>query len=202
MSPDPLQLPRKAKLKLTDRIANPIDLTQHFPFMVAVVTNLLQLSKDATIRSISNLEPREFRVLLNVGSYMPIKSADIAYLGRLDSYTVSRAVKTLLSSGLIEVVESSKNRKIKNLILTAEGESLYKKLSQSLSTRTSKLESVLNNDEKKELLRMLSLIERKAESMIATHAIEAREQGKSISTDQKEIVRWYKKSLKASGRVS
>ena len=91
----------KIKFSLTERTDNPLDLYQHLPFQIAVVTNLLQLNKDAAIRKITNLEPREFRVLLNVGSFMPIKAADIAYLGRLDSYTVSRAVKSLAKEKLI-----------------------------------------------------------------------------------------------------
>jgi len=192
------ELHNKATFPLTTRIEEPLDLAQHFPFMIAVVTNLLQLNKDASIRKISDLDPREFRVLINIGSYMPIKAADIAYLGRLDSYTVSRAVKTLLSLHLIEIIPSKKNKKVKNLILSANGEGTYRDICKSISLRTSELESVLKHDEKQELLRLLSLLERKSESMIATHAMNELANGNEISADQKEIVRWYKKSAKSA----
>ncbi|MBV1910280.1 MAG: MarR family transcriptional regulator [Kangiellaceae bacterium] len=192
------KLHHKALLPLTSRIEDPLDLTKHFPFMIAVVTNLLQLSKDASIRKIANLEPREFRVLLNIGSYMPIKAADIAYLGRLDSYTVSRAVKVLRQGDLIEVVATENNKKIKNLVLTQQGEKIYREICDRLNKRTQELESVITIEEKIELLRLLSLLERKSESMIACNAMQELVAGNDISADQKEIVRWFKKSAKAT----
>jgi DNA-binding MarR family transcriptional regulator len=188
----------KISFELTNRIDNPLDLNKHFPFRLAVVINLLQLNKDATIRNITALEPREFRVLLNVGSYMPIKAADIAYLGRLDSYTVSRAVKTLMREELIRVEPSEINKKIKNLVLTDKGIEIYRRLCDSIEVRTDELESVLTPREKNELLRLLSVLESKSESMIANHAIEQTALGKNVSADQKEIVRWFRKSASAN----
>lgn len=142
----------------------------------------------------SRLEPREFRVLINIGSYMPIKSADIAYLGRLDSYTVSRAVKSLLSDSLIAIEEHPTNKKVKNLVLTDKGADLYRTVVDQIESRTQELESVLSETEREELLRMLALLESKSESMIANHAITARDLGLAIPADQKEIIRWYRKS--------
>jgi DNA-binding MarR family transcriptional regulator len=179
---------------LTSRIDEPFDLDRHFPFRIAVVTNLLQLNKDASIRRLSPLEPREFRVLINIGSYMPIKSADIAYLGRLDSYTVSRAVKSLLKEKLVEIEEHPTNKKVKNLVLTESGIELYREVVKQVDERTRELESVLTEPEKEELLRLLALLESKSESMIANHAITERDSGQPIPADQKEIIRWHRKS--------
>ena len=187
----------KAAFTLTSRIKKPLDLSSHLPFKFAVVTNLLQLNKDASIRKITSLEPREFRVLLNVGSYMPIKSADIAYLGRLDSYTVSRAVKVLMKDDLVNIEVSKKNLKIKNLVLTQKGIDIYHQLCASLNQRAELLESVLTDNEKSELMRMLELLEGQSEAMIANYAIEEQLANKDISADQKEIIRWYKKSKNA-----
>ena len=111
---------KKHQFKLSPSIDKPLDLYDHLPFQLAVVTNLLQLNKDALIKEISELEPRELRVLLNIGTFMPIKAADIAYLGRLDSYTVSRAVKKLIVAKLVLVEFASNNLKSKNLILSRE----------------------------------------------------------------------------------
>jgi len=180
---------------------NPLDLYQHLPFQVAVVTNLLQLNKDAAIRKITDLEPREFRVLLNVGSFMPIKAADIAYLGRLDSYTVSRAVKSLTNEQLIAVEPSQNNRKVKELVLTNKGLETYYRLCEAIKTRTLELESVLSKEEKNELMRLLLLIENKAEALMANHANQEQSAGRAISADQKEIIRWYKKSCAAPAAI-
>ncbi len=184
----------KIKFPLAERTDNPLDLYQHLPFQIAVVTNLLQLNKDAAIRKITNLEPREFRVLLNVGSFMPIKAADIAYLGRLDSYTVSRAVKSLTKEKLIDCELSKHNRKVKKLVLTGEGLKIYYRLCKAIKIRTLELESVISQNEIKELMRLLLLIENKAEAMMANHAKQEQLAGRMISADQKEIIRWHKKS--------
>jgi len=188
----------KANFPLTDRIDDPLDLNSHVPFRVAVVSNLLQLNKDPLIRDFSDLEPREYRVLLNIGSYMPIKAADIAYLGRLDTYTVSRAVKSLLKDELIDIELAENNRKIKNLVLTTKGVKVYRKLCLRIDKRTQELESVISKEEKAELIRLLELLESKSESMIAGHAAILQksefQQNKSIPADQKEIIRWHKKS--------
>ena len=103
------------------------------------MSNLLALNRDLSIRSLSNLEPREMRVLLNIGSYMPIKSADIAYQSRLDSSTVSRAVKVLLTKKLIEAKPDSVSKNIKYLTLTALGVDLYKQLINALEPRAQAL---------------------------------------------------------------
>lgn len=191
----------KVKFPLTQRTDNPLDLYQHLPFQIAVVTNLLQLNKDAAIRKITDLEPREFRVLLNIGSFMPIKAADIAYLGRLDSYTVSRAVKSLTKEQLIGVEPSEKNRKVKELVLTNKGLEIYYRLCETIKIRTLELESVLSADEKNELMRLLLLIEDKAEALMANHAKQEQSAGRAISADQKEIIRWHKKSCTAPNPV-
>jgi len=197
----------KANFPLTGRIDEPLDLNTHVPFRVAVVSNLLQLNKDPLIRDVSNLEPREYRVLLNIGSYMPIKATDIAYLGRLDTYTVSRAVKSLLKDELIKIELAKNNRKIKNLVLTKKGVQVYRKLCQRIVQRTQELESVISKKEKTELVRILELLESKSESMIASHANEQvtrqaselqSSENKKIPADQKEIIRWYKKSAASS----
>ncbi len=179
---------------MTTRIDAPLELYQHLPFQIAVVTNLLQLNKDAAIRKITDLDPREFRVLLNIGSYMPIKAADIAYLGRLDSYTVSRAVKSLLKDALVDIELSENNRKVKNLVLTARGVEIYHRLCECINARTLEMESVLTQSEKEQLMRLLALIENKAEAMMANHARDELLAGNEIATDQKEIIRWHKKS--------
>lgn len=191
----------KVKFPLTERTDNPLDLYQHLPFQIAVVTNLLQLNRDAAIRKITNLEPREFRVLLNVGSFMPIKAADIAYLGRLDSYTVSRAVKSLTKDKLIDVELSEHNRKVKKLVLTDQGLKIYYRLCEAIKVRTQELESVLSKNEINELMRLLLLIENKAEAMMANHAKQEQSAGQVISADQREIIRWHKKSCAAPNPV-
>jgi len=186
---------RKSAFQLSKRINKPLDLTTHLPYRVAVVSNLLALNRDWTIRELCDLEPREMRVLLNIGSYMPIKSADIAYQSRLDSYTVSRAVKKLTAKSLIEIETDPLNRNIKNLVLNNQGKSLYKKLSHAIEFRSNELESVLSPDELTNFFTMLEKIEDKSEEILAKQALSLIDEGKEPAADQKELIRWYRRKV-------
>ncbi|WP_426360095.1 MarR family winged helix-turn-helix transcriptional regulator [Pseudocolwellia sp. HL-MZ19] len=153
----------------------------------------MALNRDWKIRGLCDLEPREMRVLLNIGSYMPIKSADIAYQSRLDSYTVSRAVKKLHSLNLIDIEADKFGKNIKNLSLNEAGINLYHELTAALEPRSEELESVLTEKERVLFYNMLEKIEIKAESLLAEQAIEMIKQGQEPPADQKELIRWYKK---------
>ncbi len=187
---------RSNAFDLTKATENPLDLTNHLPFRVAVVSNLLALNRDWKIRNLSDLDPREMRVLLNIGSYMPIKSADIAYQSRLDSYTVSRAVKKLLSLGLIESKSDSQKKNVKNLLLSEQGEALYKHVSVAMDERSKQLESVLEKEELALFYQMLEKVENKAEKLLAEQALEMIKAGEDAPADQKELIRWHKKSTR------
>ncbi len=186
---------RKKVFELSRLVDKPLDLASHLPFRVAIVSNLLALNRDWKIRNLCDLEPREMRVLLNIGSYMPIKSADIAYQSRLDSYTVSRAVKKLQSLDLISIEADPTHKNIKNLSLKQKGVHLYKKLTSALEKRSTTLEDILSEEEKTQFYHTLEKIEDKAEQLLAQQALELIEKGNEPSADQKELIRWYRKGL-------
>lgn len=185
---------RSQAFELTKENENPLDLSNHLPFRVAVVSNLLALNRDWKIRNLSELDPREMRVLLNIGSYMPIKSADIAYQSRLDSYTVSRAVKKLLELNLIESQADAHKKNVKNLLLNDEGKKIYHQVVNAMDERSKQLESVLSEDELGQFYSMLEKVENKAEQLLAEQATGLIIEGLDAPADQKELIRWYKKS--------
>lgn len=185
---------RKRVFKLTERIENPLDLRAHMPFRVATASNLLALNRDMAIRAECELETREMRVLLNIGSYMPITAADIAYQSRMDSYTVSRATTTLKKLGLIDSENDPTNRRTKKLILTKEGIRIYEKLASMIDARAKAIEKVLAKTERRMLFDMLEKIEAETEKHLAEFALHEQNSGKELPADQKELVRWYRKS--------
>lgn len=157
---------------------------------------MLALNRDWKIRNLTNLDPREMRVLINIGSYMPVKSADIAYQSRLDSYTVSRAVKKLLALNLIESHQDELKKNVKNLVLNQAGKILYHQLTNAMDDRAKELESVLSEDEQAVFYDMLERIENKTEAFLAHQAAEFIHSGLEAPTDQKELIRWHKKTTK------
>ena len=129
---------------------------------------------------------------------MPIKAADIAYQSRIDSYNVSRAVKSLQNKGLIEVQLSEQSRNIKFLILNEKGTQLYHKVINSMEIRATELESALDENEQVQFFQMLEKIENKAEQILAEQALDKISDGENAPADQKELIRWYKKSNQTS----
>lgn len=184
---------RQKAFRLTDRIKAPLDLLNHLPFRIATASNLLTLNRDMTFRDICDLETREMRVLINIGSYMPINGADIAYQSRMDSYTVSRAAKVLRGKGLIDVEKDATNKRSKNFVLTPAGEEVYRRVVDAVEERSRVLESALSASERENFYDMLARVENKVEHLLAGQAISRLEEGSEIPADQKELVRWYKR---------
>lgn len=185
---------RKRAFQLTDRLKSPMDLLDHLPFRVATVSNLMALNRDLYIRDISDLEAREMRVLINIGSYMPINGADIAYQSRMDSYTVSRAAKFLRQKGLVDVEADETNKRNKNFVLTPKGEEVYRAIVDATEDRARAIDTALSTAEKEELFDMLARVENQVEHLLAGQAIKRLEAGQEVPADQRELIRWYKKS--------
>ncbi|RDX35653.1 MarR family transcriptional regulator [Kangiella sp. HD9-110m-PIT-SAG07] len=169
------------------------ELDAHLPYRLAVISNILQLGRDIEIRKITDLGSRELRVLLNVGTYSPVSAAQVAFQTKLDSYTISRGVKTLLSKNLIDKRALPNNKKEKLLFLTDEGKSIYQKITSSLSRRDEQLASFLSTKQRQKLVENLKKLEQQAVELLAQHAIAEQDSGNELSGDQKEIIRWYNK---------
>ena len=189
---------REQQFVLTDQLEAPFDLYRHLPFRLATLTNLLALDRDVDIRRASGLGLRELRVLLNVGSYMPIRAADVAYQTRLDTFTVSRAVKSLLKQKLIALESDVRDRRSSFLKLTSAGRAEYQRVAAVLATRDRAIARVLTAAERVQFESLLARLEEFTEAMLVTHAEGMLERGERISADQRELIRWRNRS--APGR--
>jgi DNA-binding MarR family transcriptional regulator len=186
---------REQHFRLTRAIAEPFDLYGHLPFRLATLTNLLALDRDVAIPRAGGLGLRELRVLLNVGSYMPIRAADVAFQTRLDPITVSRGVQTLLRLRLIRMSKDPSDRRSQFLSLTAAGESRYRRIVAVLAERDRAIADALTAAERAQLHALLARLERLAERWLAEHALEMLARGERISADQRELIRWRKRSI-------
>jgi DNA-binding MarR family transcriptional regulator len=188
---------RQRQFVLTRQLEAPFDLYRHLPFRLATLTNLLALDRDVAIRNASSLGLRELRVLLNIGSYMPIRAADVAYQTRLDTFTISRAVKTLLKHRLIRLQGDVRDRRAQFLTLTDSGRTEYRRIADVLAARDRALERVLTSTERSQLAAMLARLEEFTEAMLVENAEQMLARGERVSADQRELIRWRKRS--ASG---
>ncbi|WP_249331574.1 MarR family winged helix-turn-helix transcriptional regulator [Pseudoalteromonas rubra] len=183
---------RKRALAVTNLEKDALDLAAHVPFQVAVVSNLLSLDRDPVIRSLTELNTRELRVLLNVGSYGPITAAEISYQSRLDPYSVTRAVNALLKLELVQSTEIT--GKSKPVVLTTEGENIYHDVTAHVRKREQMLTAHMTADEKSLLETLLIKLELTAEEILAHEVTEMEAQGQVVTRDHKEMLRWHKRS--------
>lgn len=178
---------------LSERLTSPLDLEAHLPYRIATLSNLLVADRDPLVRTMTRLGLRELRVLLNVGSYMPVRAADIAYQTRLGAYTVSRAAKALAKQGLIRGAPDPEDSRNQLLELTSRGEALYRRLAVLLQTRAERIAEALTKAERDALFDMLSRLEDRAEEVLAEEARACASDGRSLTLDQKELLRWHRR---------
>lgn len=183
--------------QLSRLVEQPLDLYGHLPYQLAVVSNLLLLDRDPTIQALTELSARELRILLNIGSYGPVHAADIAYQSRLDPYSVSRAISVLLKQHMIEAV-SPASAKIKPMVLTAQGKLIYQQLCTELEQRAQRILQGIDAQDQQLLTRLLARLEWNAEQMVAEHCQYAVQQGKTLTREQQEMIRWQQRSQKGN----
>ncbi|WMN59694.1 MarR family winged helix-turn-helix transcriptional regulator [Pseudoalteromonas xiamenensis] len=177
---------RRDAFVLSTEIEKPFDLLAHFPYRIAIVSNLLILDRDPLIRYEMDLDARSIRVLLNIGSYSPITAADVAYQSRLDPYSVTRAINDLTKRGLVKPAELSVGR-AKPVMLSDEGVVLYRKLVELIEFRTEKLLAGLENDDIERLKVTLAAIEHNAEAMLAEHGQIVESKGEVLLVNSKNF---------------
>jgi DNA-binding MarR family transcriptional regulator len=184
----------KKRFPLSKTSPNPLDLYSHLPFRIAVLSNLLRVDRDPHVRRLTALGARELRILLNVGSYMPVKAADIAYQSRLDTHTVSRGIRTLLDSGLALLADDLTDRRSQLVSLTETGMELYSALVTVLERRSQRLAECLSEAEQVAIGELLSRLEMRAEEVLAEEVLEQPGAPDDLLADQKELLRWYRRS--------
>lgn len=184
---------RLQAFQLSSLTEQPFDLYAYLPYQLAVVSNLLLLDRDPKIRSLTDLNARELRILLNVGSYGPINAADIAYQSRLDPYSVSRALKVLRQRGMITPV-SPASGKSRPMVLSQQGQQVYQQLCGELDQRAQRLLQGVSEQEQQLLSRLLARLEGNAEQMLAEHCQQAVQQRDTLTREQQEFIRWQQRS--------
>ncbi|PSJ63652.1 winged helix DNA-binding protein [Pseudaminobacter soli (ex Li et al. 2025)] len=185
---------RKLTFPLSKAGGAPFDLEMHLPFRLAVLVNLLQAQRDPQVKAMTDLGLRELRVLLNVGAYMPVRAADIGYQTRLDPGTISRGVATLVERGFVVASSDPTDQRSSLVELTDSGRELYEQVAGVLGQRATEIEEVLDPGEREMLFDFLARLEDKAEEVLARHALERRRKGQSLSADQREMLRWYRRT--------
>jgi DNA-binding MarR family transcriptional regulator len=174
--------------------ATRFQLEQHLPFQIATAANLLAFDRDPELMAMTDLRLRELRVLVDVGSFGPVKASEISFKCRIDHFTISRAVKSLIDLGLISAEVDEQDKRASFLKLTDKGEALYARVVAVMEQREAAIIAAsLSQEERENLANMLKRVEQATEAMLAEKAREVMARDGDIPQDQKDIIKWHNK---------
>ncbi|PCI47783.1 MAG: hypothetical protein COB49_06760 [Alphaproteobacteria bacterium] len=159
-----LCLPQNNHGKMPDP---PINLYEHLPFQIGMVTNLIrQVTSDVYIRQ-SGLSAREWRVLAMLGCKGAMMPAQVAKDCGMDRATITRAVKNLEKLDYVFIGGDAADRRRKVLYLTDKGVEICEKIRPAMKARGLELQAVLSKTELKYYYQIMDKLQKKATRMLS-----------------------------------
>ena len=139
-------------------IREPVDLKHYLPYRVFKLTQNLAFRGKIEIDGVA-ISMRDWRILALLAATGPKTNREIAELNSLDSTTVSRAVKQLHETGLIDVRRSKRDGRMQLIALTQKGADTHDAISPERKRFAQEVESCLSKEELKGLYLALDKID-------------------------------------------
>ncbi len=108
---------------------------------------------------------REWRVISILGAYGGLTNGNVANALKTDAATVSRAVKVLKNSNLIDTLNSKKDRRKVLIYLTESGAKLYDKITPKRIETGKMIDSCFTYEELSSLHHLLNKLDRHLQHM-------------------------------------
>ncbi len=143
-----------------------LELDRFIPYRLSVLSNLVSRAFAQLYAERFDLAIAEWRVLAVLGIAAPLSASEVCERTAMDKVRVSRAVQSLLASGLIERGISADDRRRASLTLTRRGEAINAENAGRL--RLSKGALVLQGDESKPSPYGKNTLTRNTASMVET----------------------------------
>jgi len=148
--------------KPTSNTAMNLDIEDHIPYRISMLTNLIrQATTDKYIKQ-SNISGREWRVLSMIGIKGPMPAVDIVELTGMDKATITRAGNHLVKIGLLRRDTDENDARRKVLSLTPKGETECARIIPLMRDGGEKFDSALNERERIQLFKMLDKLKAEA----------------------------------------
>lgn len=106
----------------------------------------------------SGLKVTQYSLLRSLEWVQPIRMSELARVIRIDRTTLNRTIKPLLKAGLIEV-NSGKDSRAKNLMLTQFGKETLRKAEELWREAQTSLEDYLGAEELENLKELMKKLE-------------------------------------------
>ncbi|MBL4800310.1 MAG: winged helix-turn-helix transcriptional regulator [Emcibacter sp.] len=160
---DEPDLPQDARGKMPEP---PLDLYNHLPFQIGMLTNLIrQVTSDFYVQK-SGLSAREWRVLAMLGCQGPMIPAQIATATGMDRATITRAVSRLEALGYVFTGGDKADRRRKVLYLTEKAVEICDEIRPIMEVQGQELQNVLNKTELKYYYQIMDKLQVKAKQML------------------------------------
>ncbi len=144
-----------------------IDLTNHLPYKLAVLSNSIKRTTTDRFVNDSSLSARDWRVLAIIGNETPVTAADVVELTGMDKATVTRACQSLQSNHLIEKINHPTDKRSQLLKLTQQGSVEFNRLAPKMINSDQEYRSALSPGENLLLMELIDKLQRHADQLLA-----------------------------------
>jgi DNA-binding MarR family transcriptional regulator len=151
------------------RVTSSLDLQTFLPYrMYCLAAQMAQAGND--LPELLNemditIGEREWRVISILGAYGGLTNRDVANALKTDAATISRAVKVLKKSNLIDTLNSKRDRRKVLIYLTVSGAELYDKITPKRVETGQIIDNCFSHDELSTLHHLLNKLDRHLQHM-------------------------------------
>ncbi len=140
-----------------------LKLDRFVPYRLSVLANLVSRALALLYAEQFDLAIPEWRVLAVLGMVEPQSASEVCQRTAMDKVQVSRAVQSLLASGLIERGISSDDRRRASLTLTQRGKLVYAEIVPLAHSVEASLLETLTDKEASQLDSLLTKLQLRAD---------------------------------------
>ncbi len=129
----------------------------------------------------------EWRSLAHLGAFSPLALKELAHRTGMDKSYASRTVASLIERDLITSEKNDLDGRGVSLRLTEKGENLYKNVFKDASARNERLLHSFSDEERKVLMKMLSVLTDRAREVLNEERLIAEGKLKDSDVQPKQI---------------
>ena len=145
--------------------ASVLALADFLPYHLSLLTNTLSRALAAHYAARFDMTVPEWRVMAVVGRFPHISAGEVCHRTAMDKATISRAIKRLDLAGRLARLTDPADGRRAALTLSAAGRAVYHRLIPAVRAYEAALLAALTEDEAAELDRLLTRLQRRAETL-------------------------------------
>lgn len=142
-----------------------LELDRFVPYRLSVLSNVVSRAFALLYAERFDLAIPEWRVLAVLGMAAPLSASEVCKRTAMDKVQVSRAVQSLLASGLVERGISADDKRRASLTLTRRGKAVYAEIVPLARSVEASLLETLTDEEASQLDRLLTKLMSRADEL-------------------------------------